>query len=182
MAYGLVTARKICNAPELELFTASLASSDVKWTHAKLKAKIERTRRLRDRNRDLVRRTRVANQKSTGSKTGTRVSAVALGEQKAKLFDEALSRFVAKLEKLNATQRKTKLLAMIKDAAARRSAGQSRAVPLNRKTRRSRKAAGQGSSATASDRPRVQNRHLKVVQSKIAAHGRRRQARRDSRN
>lgn len=182
MSYGLITARRICNAPELELFTASLAGSDVKWTHAKLKAKIERTRRLRDKNRDIVRRTRLANRKSTGSKTGTRVSAVALGEQKAKLFDEALSRFVAKLDKLNAAQRKTQLLAMIKEAAARRAASQSQPVSRGGRAKRSRKAAGRVSPATASDRPRVQNKQLKAVHAKIAAHGRRRQARSDSRN
>lgn len=181
MAYGLITARKICNASELELFAASLAGSNVKWTHAKLKAKIERTRRLRDKNRDLVRRTRVTNRKMTGAKSGTSVSALALGEQKAKLFDEALGRLVAKLEKLNAAERKAELLAMFKGAAERRAAKQGTSVPMGGPKKRSRKSSGRVSPTTASARPRVQNKHLKAVHAKIGAHGSRSQARRDSR-
>lgn len=181
MTYGLMTARKICNASELELVAASLAASDVKWTHARLKLKIDRTRRLRDKNRDLVRRTRVASRKITGAKTGTGLSAVAIGEQKAKLFDETLSRYVAKLEKLNAGRRKADLLSMFQTAGARRAASQKQAVPASVKRKRSRKALGGVTPATANPRPREKNQHLKIVHAKIGAHGRRSQARRDSR-
>lgn len=182
MTYGLITARKICNASEFELVEASLAASDVKWTHARLKLKIDRTRRLRDKNRDLVRRTRVASRNTTGAKTGTGLSAIAIGEQKAKLFDETLSRYVAKLERLSAARRKAELLSMFQTAGARRAAGQKKAATAATKRKRSRKAVGGVTPATANTRPREQNKHLKIVHAKIGAHGRRSQARRDSRN
>ena len=66
MTYSLATARKWCNNSEFALVTASYAGKEVTWTPALLRAKIERTRKLRDKNRDLHRKMRRANRAATG--------------------------------------------------------------------------------------------------------------------
>lgn len=115
MAYSLATARKWCNDSEFALVTASFAGKDVAWTPAQLRAKIERTRKLRDRNRDKYRSIRRTNRAVSGSKSGTDVTAMAVAEKRMRLFEETLARFVAKLEKLQAQGR---LVALKRAAAA----------------------------------------------------------------
>lgn len=100
MAYNRRQARAICNDTEYELFTASLADSITELTPAQLRAKIKRARTLRDKNTDLFRRQSLAMQESTGSKRGGTGSANQRTEQKARLFDEVLKRFEARLDKV----------------------------------------------------------------------------------
>ena len=102
MAYNRRQARAICNDTEYKLFTASLADSITELTPAQLRARIKRARALRDKNTDLFRRQSLAMQESTGSKRGGTGSANQRTEQKARLFDEVLKRFEARLGKVTA--------------------------------------------------------------------------------
>jgi hypothetical protein len=124
MGYSIATARKWCTDSEFAIVTASFAGGEVAWTPATLKAMIERTRKLRDKSRDRHRQMRRANRASTGVKSGTQVTAMAVAEKRARLFAETLARFVAKLDKLNAKRRMANLRVAVADALARKRASQ----------------------------------------------------------
>jgi hypothetical protein len=124
MATALATARRWCNDSEYALVAASAGGKDIAWTAALLRAKIERTRRLRDKNRDAYRKLKRANRAATGAKSGKQVTAIAVAEKRARIFDETLARFVARLEKLNAASRMKALKAAVADALARKRAAQ----------------------------------------------------------
>lgn len=96
MAYSMATVRRWCNESETALVELSFSGKEVAWTPARLKLKIERTRRLRDKNRDRARQLKRTNRGSTGAKTGRQVTAIAVAEKKAQIFEQALARFVAK--------------------------------------------------------------------------------------
>ena len=102
MAYNRTQARAICSDSEYELFTASLADSITQLTPTQLRGKIKRARTLRDKSSDLFRRQSLAMQESTGNKRGKTGSANQRTEQKARLFDEVLKRFEARLDKITA--------------------------------------------------------------------------------
>lgn len=102
MAYNRKQARALSNDSEYELFSASMADAIGALTPAQLRAKIKRARTLRDKNADLFRRQSLAMQETTGSKRGRTGAANDRTEQKARLFDETLKRFEARLAKLEA--------------------------------------------------------------------------------
>ena len=124
MAVPLASARKWCNDSEYTLVAASFGSKEITWTAALLRSKIERSRKLRDKNRDKHRQIRRANRATSGAKTGKQVTAMAVAEKRAKLFDETLTRYIAKLEKLNAAKRMKALKAAVADALVRKRAAQ----------------------------------------------------------
>jgi hypothetical protein len=108
MAYTMITARRLCSAAELELVAASFASDKTAWTSARLHNKIQRTRKLRDKYRDLVRRTRAAGRGASGGRYGAQPKTQMLAAQRVKLFDETLVRYIAKLTRLDASERAAK--------------------------------------------------------------------------
>ena len=108
MAYTMITARRLCSATELELVAASFASDKTAWTSARLHSKIQRTRKLRDKYRDLVRRTRAAGRVASGGRYDAQPKTQMLAAQRVKLFDETLARYIAKLARLNAAERAAK--------------------------------------------------------------------------
>jgi len=108
MAYTMITAQRLCSASELELVAASYASDKTAWTSARLQNKIQRTRKLRDKYRDLVRRTRAAGRVTSGGRYGAQPKTQMLAAQRVKLFDETLARYIAKLARLNAAERAAK--------------------------------------------------------------------------
>lgn len=177
MAYSLASARKWCTDAEYALVAASFAGRDVAWTPAALKSKIERTRRLRDKNRDRYRTIRRANRAAGGPKVGKQVTAMAVAEKKARLFDETLARLAAKLEKLNARRRMAELKSAVAAALARKRAGQ--ATPARRKPRAGARSGT--SSATPGTTPSVMLHKGKVTASRVRAHNARKQAKRDAR-
>lgn len=102
MAYNRSQAQKLCNATELELFMASLADEVIQLTPAQLRSKVTRTRNLRDKNADLLRRQVTSTRVATGAKRGDTGAANQRTEQKKRLFDETLKRFETRLAKLDA--------------------------------------------------------------------------------
>ena len=106
MAYNRNHARALCTESEFRLFCASLSDEITAHTRAQLRSKIERSRKLRDKYRDLFKRQRLTNRKLTGSKKGHRLDSNARTGDKAKLFSEALARFENRVEKLDAAARR----------------------------------------------------------------------------
>jgi len=182
MATALATARRWCNDSEYALVAASAGGKDIVWTATLLRAKIERTRRLRDKNRDAYRKLKRANRAATGAKSGKQVTAIAVAEKRARIFDEALVRFVAKLEKLNAARRMKALKSAVADALARKKAAQASAAGRGRGAGAAGKAgkvrrAG-GSRTTASGAAQV--KRVRQI-ARVRARNVRNQARRDAR-
>jgi hypothetical protein len=99
MTISPARAKKLCNASELELVKASGRSEIGKLSAARLKQKVTRARKLRDKWRDQATRQRRATQ-SRQQARGTDDNA--RSAEKADLFDEVLNRFSSQLEKIEA--------------------------------------------------------------------------------
>jgi hypothetical protein len=118
MAYNRTQAQKLLTAAEYELFEASLAETLAALNAAQLKSSITRTRRLRDKQRDLHQRQRLASRDASGNKSGKSGVANARTAQKAQALDEALARF----EKRAAAMEKRATAEARRDAARRAAA------------------------------------------------------------
>ena len=104
MAYTRTQAKTLLNASELALFDDGRAVAVKAHTAAQLRNKIQRSRRLRDKYRDLFRRQRLDSRQRTGSKDGRSGQANARSSEKATLFDELMGRFQARLTVLEAAE------------------------------------------------------------------------------
>lgn len=179
MAYNRHHARSLCTAAEFQLFAASLAGTLRSLTPARLKAKLDRARKLRDKYRDLHQRQRLAARARTGSKKGsaerTRI--------KAQLFAEAVKRFTAQI-RANA--------AADKRAAARAKKKESKPSTAPRSIAKSSPRTGKGATEKpgfvsekarrANRRKQLQKTRSKAIQGHVRAAGKRRQARKDARS
>jgi hypothetical protein len=155
MAYNRKQARALSNDSEYELFAASLADSITELTAAQLRSKITRARTLRDKNADLFRRQSLAMREETGTKRGKTGAANERTEQKARLFDEALKRFEARLAQLNtqakpAVSRAPAKRVAAKPAAAAATDGGATEAPAVKKPRATRASAGKPAGAPSS--------------------------------
>jgi hypothetical protein len=175
MATSLATARSLLNASEYDLVAASFPRSGVVYTRAVIKQKILRARKLRDQARDLKRRQKIGYRAKTGTKHGGKPGSTALAAARIKVFGEALDRYAAKLEKLNAAERKAALLSKAKDALARKRTAQSPSRPGATPAARRRKGGGK-----ASTRAKPIAGHAKARNAHSRARTARRQAKRDS--
>lgn len=164
MTYNPRQVRELTTRSELDLVRASYAGSIGRLSARALKANIARARRLRDKQRDLLRRQRLAHRRRTGNKQGSVRTA-----QKAELFEEALSRFARQQRVLEAAGRARK------KAPSRPRAG-GRKGPRPPSPRGSRRTSGQ-----AALRQKARSPRMKAMQAHVSSRGRRRQARRDSR-
>ncbi len=195
MAYNRNHARALCTAAEYELFEASLADRISELTTARLKSKLERARKLRDKYRDLHKRQRLASRQRTGTKKGDRAGASnERTEKKATLFAETLKRFTDQLEKREAAEKRAAAAAARKTAAAERLAAKrkpARGPARSRSPKASAAGAAQQSAPATgfvseaakaqSRKARGQNTRAKAVQGHVRATGKRTQARRDRR-
>jgi hypothetical protein len=210
MAYNRTQARALCTASEYSLFEASLADQIKRHAPAQVAAKAARARRMRDKYRDLYKRQRLSTRERTGTKKGDLPARNARTEQKARLFDEVLERFVRRERELEAQAARSRSAPAKKKAAgrragarrarkvalpraARKSQAKSRAVAKRKASRGGSKAAGgsakaggggdfvSAKAAGASRRQTLQKLHSRAIQGHVRASGRRTQARRDSR-
>jgi hypothetical protein len=176
------TARALCTAPELELVHASFAADAGTPSKTRLKAKMVRTRALRDKYRDLFRRQRLAARARTGSKLGAGPGDNARTRQKAQLFAQTLARFEQQWRVLEAAERKAA-------AAKQRAARRQRVAPARPPAPRARRAPVvpktgfvTARAAWASRQQRLQNTRAKAIAAHMRSRGRRAQARRDARS
>lgn len=169
MTYNTRQVRELTTRSELELVRASHAGSIGRLSARALKANIARARRLRDKQRDLYRRQRLASRARTGTKQGSRPPSNARTGQKAQIFDEALSRFRQRLAAVEAAER-SKLHKKVPSKRPRGNAGPQPRPAGAGKTR------GQ-----AALRQKARSPRMKAMQGHVSSRGRRQQARRDSR-
>jgi hypothetical protein len=125
MSHTRTSAKKLLNASELALFDAGRRDEIGSLDERTLKSKIERTRRLRDKYRDLARRQHLATRSRTGTKRGPRGDANFRTAEKDVLFTELLGRFEARLAQRQGTAKRAKPIA--KSSAGKSSAGKSSA-------------------------------------------------------
>ncbi len=98
MAYNRIQVRAFLSASEIDLFESSLGSTCKALGMADLRRRVQRTRTLRDKSRDLLQRQRLATRARTGSKSGASGVANERTAKKANAFDEALKRFEAEAD------------------------------------------------------------------------------------
>lgn len=153
MTYNARQVRQLTSKSEQELVSASYQGAIGQLSEKALKSNIERTRRLRDKNRDLYRRQQIASRKSAGANQASHAPSNARTGQKAQIFDETLSRFTKRLDAMKSSKGPKK-------PPARHAAKKSGQAALRQKARSPR---------------------MKAIQAHVGSRGRRGQARRDSR-
>ena len=154
MTYDRHRVRKLTTASEFALVQASSGALIRQLSARALRSNISRARRLRDKQRDLQRRQRLARRARTGTKhAGTDRTA-----QKAEIFDQVLARFTKRLQDVKT-----------KPALPKRKGRKPRVHAAG-------KARGQAALLQKARTPR-----MKAMQAHVSSRGRRSQARRDSR-
>jgi hypothetical protein len=91
---------------EIDLFESSLGAELKALSAADVQRRVERTRKLRDKYHDLLRRQKLATRARTGSKTGSSGEDNERTAKKAKAFDETLARFETQAKHLAAATKK----------------------------------------------------------------------------
>jgi hypothetical protein len=189
MAYNRNQARALLSAAEYELFEASLADHIGTLTPAQLKSKVQRTRRLRDKQRDLLQRQRLASRARSGSKSGSSGVANARTGQKAQVFDEALTRFEKRAAQLDKQAAAAARRASALNAAAARKPAKSSpksAKPAGGKPTRTisakaRRTLPKDGAELPGKKHQMGKDRFRAVLGHVSASGRRAQGRRDSR-
>jgi hypothetical protein len=99
MAITRITAQRLCTAPEFELFEASMPASARQLSPARLRQKVTRARRLRDKYRDLAKRQRLEARGKRAPQRSRPAQGQENTERKAQLFQETLERFETQLRR-----------------------------------------------------------------------------------
>lgn len=193
MPYNRNAAQKLLTAAELALFDAGNAHVLATHDRRTLVTKVERTRKLRDKYRDLYRRQRLATRDRTRAKPGLSGVANERTKQKEMLFADLLARFQAKLEKVvaaekRATEREARKQATAARKAARAGGKGPARVPRSPKApsplRSGAKRKGRKVAAIArSSAPQAKARSVRsiAIRARVRSAGRRAQVRRDRR-
>jgi hypothetical protein len=150
MAITRSAAQRLCTQPEFELFEASMPANARQLTPGRLRQKVERARRLRDKYRDLAKRQRL---EARGKRTPQRARPAAGNEntvRKAELFDEVLQRFQRQLERATATAPAAAGPAARKPAAKKSTAKEPAAKKSTAKEPAGKKSAGKKSAGKES--------------------------------
>jgi hypothetical protein len=177
MAYNRNQARPLLTKAEYELFAASLSDRIGKLNAVQLRAKIDRSRRLADKYRDLFRRQARSTRQATGAGRGLSGAANERTDKKSQIFGEALGRFQAQLEKVEA---KKAAAGKKKTPASRPSArASSKNVATRSKRRTGRSKVKEERAKAARKQETLRSPRNTKISAHVAAKGRRNQARRD---
>ena len=156
MTYVRNDAKKLLTAAELELFDAGRTTEIRNHTKSALRGKLERSRKLRDKYRDLFRRQRVAIRNAIGSSAADRDDANRRTQQKEEIFAESVARFEARLAQLEREEDRTfekvsKAHAQRTKAAAKKTSGKTASVEkVSTKRATAKKAVAKKAAATKS--------------------------------
>ena len=135
MSFNRNHVRAFLAKTEIDLFESSLGADLKALTAADVQRRIDRTRKLRTKYRDLLQRQKLATRARTASKAGTSGEANERTAKKAKAFDETLARFEAHANDLEAAEKRTavrsKSTAKAGSTATRKSAAKKQ--PAKRK-------------------------------------------------
>lgn len=163
MAYTITQARKLLTTGELSVFESSRPQPMRGLTPARLRSKLERSRKLRDKYRDLFRRQTVATRAAPARKRSPVGSDNQRTRQKAELFAEVLTRYETELKRVDAAakaaakaaEKAAKAAAKAAAASARKGATSARKAGASTragKTTTARKSPGSRKSPTATKR------------------------------
>jgi hypothetical protein len=191
LAYNRARAAKLLTAAELDHFNASLARDAGKLSEAQLKAKVKRSRALRDKYRDLLKRQTRKNRDARGGKAAARISSNERTAHKAKIFAEVLQRFEKHLARRTARDkrgarkipiRSTAALVEKKRAAqARQEAARRVEVSAKAPSTGPRSSPRESEAQVLSDRQRFTTSGATAIQGHVSASVRGNQAKRDQR-
>jgi hypothetical protein len=196
MAYNRIQAKKALTAQEYELFELSLGDRIDGLDPAALRNAIARTRRLRDKQRDLLQRQRLASREASGSKGGKTGLANVRTAQKAQMLDEALVRFEKRSAVLSARADAAARRASARRAAESRKASKAAGKPVRSKPgKRTGKPHGpqrevsakatqslpKAGPALPGKKRQMGRQRTRAMLGRVSAAGRRNQGRRDSR-
>lgn len=158
MDYDRRTIRQLTTTSEFALVDCSFPPAIRNLSARRVRSNISRARRLRDKQRDLQRRQRLAQRDRVGTKQG----AAQRTARKARIFEQTLARFDRRLRAIEAEEAQAKRV--------RKGKG-----PKPRVHAAGRKS-GQAALLQKARTPR-----MKAMQAHVSSRGRRSQARRDSR-
>lgn len=196
MAYNRIQAARLLSKGEMEVFASSLAERLSSLTAARLRVMIRRTRSLRDKSRDLLRRQRVETRNRTGSKSGPAGGANQRTAAKAQAFAEVLQRFETRLARVEAAQslaarkaasaRSRRTLATKRGADTAKAAARRRQLSPKAPAKRPSPAGNPLGPTSESARGARHAMQLKAsgsraIQGHVSSLGRRNQAKRDNR-
>ncbi|SHH07198.1 hypothetical protein SAMN04488135_102110 [Pollutimonas bauzanensis] len=134
MAYQRTQAQKLLTAAELELFDSGRTTEIRKLSKPELRSRLERSRKLRDKYRDLYRRQRLAVRHASGTKAGAEGDANRRTQEKEEILAESVARFEARLAQIEkqedrefekaqkAASSKVPAVKVLKKAVAKKSA------------------------------------------------------------
>lgn len=191
MAYNRNQARPLLSKQEFELFEASLSDRITSFTAPQLRVKVDRARGLADKYRDLFRRQARTTREKTGSGRGNTGAANERTDKKARIFGEALARFEARLEKLEAKKRAAGKPKTPGSRASARASDRKAATRAKRRTTRSDVKNAEDTArqhdtnvknaeVTAARKHDTMNTPLNTkINAHVSGQGRRNQARRD---
>jgi hypothetical protein len=149
MSISRSIAARLCTKPELELVEASFPPDIKQLTPGRLRQKVERTRRIRDKYRDLSKRQRSESRGKAEPRRSRPAQGNANTERKATLFDETLNRFEKQLARAGGELSQTTA-----DASTGRSKGKGeRAAAGAKKTSAERTSAKKNASTQVGRAP-----------------------------
>jgi hypothetical protein len=173
----LTEARRLSSSRELSLISSSLPPALQTYSAARLKSKISRARKLREKYQDLYRRQKLA---AKSRMTGTPYERLNFRTlRKKQMFGEAITRLRQQLAKVSSpAQTSARVSGRKLSATAASHAYPRRGLP---KDRLKRSLKGRASSPELHKTLKLTTTRYKRRQTHAAASARRRQAKRDSR-
>jgi hypothetical protein len=191
LAYNRTRAAKLLTTAELEHFNASLARETGELSERQLKAKVQRSRTLRDKYRDLLKRQTRKNRDARSGKAAGRLSANERTAHKAKIFDEVLERFEKHLARRLARDKRgatkipirssASLLEKKRAAQARQEAARRVEVSAKAPSSGPRSSRPDGAAQVMSDGQQFTTSGATAIQGHVSSTGRSNQAKRDQR-
>ncbi len=168
MAISRNEAQELCTSPEYEFVLSSFTPKIREYSLARLKQKVERSRRLRDKYRDLAQRQHLEGRGKRPPARRRPARGNLRTQRKATLFRETLERFEKRVATL--TQQPIKPV---------KTTRMSNKAP-NPKTRVQKNASKPSKVATRAKTPNPDNQVLDIkIKSHLRAAGKRNQTRRD---
>jgi hypothetical protein len=179
MTYNRNQARPLLTKGEYDLFTLSLGPRIDELDRKELKRTIDRTRRARDKYRDLSKRQTITTKKRKGAR-GAASDANQRTKAKATIFTEALGRLEKRSDKLDAAEARAERARTLEQAEKPATPGPNRAQRRAKAKPKGSKGRDRfmSSSAQASNQAAIRAPQTRIAASRGAA-GRRNQAKRD---
>lgn len=105
MALNKTTVKKLLTSTELELFDVASSPAEIeKLTKPQLRSMLERSRKLRDKYRDLYRHQRLAIRSEEGGKDGATGNANERTSQKEELMAEVVIKLEARMAHIESAE------------------------------------------------------------------------------